>query len=240
MRAGRLVRLITCAMVNVLPEPVTPSSTWSRSYSPTPATSASIAVGWSPLGSYSDTSSKWMPPSDLSGRSGRCGVQASPFLMLGSPATSSAASEVRRRRRAGHAEGMRGRPRRARIFAAPPAPCRGRRPGRARTCRRTSGRCARPGHRCRPRSAPAPPRSRTGGFGALRAGLSSAARCSPSGVTSGFAAFDLPVGLGPRGLAGLIVSTLVSSPRGRPVLRGLGIGGIWQGATPGGRATRVR
>ena len=42
-------------MVKVLPEPVTPSSTWSRSAPSTPRTSSAMAVGWSPLGSYSDT-----------------------------------------------------------------------------------------------------------------------------------------------------------------------------------------
>ena len=33
-----------------------------------------MAVGWSPLGSYSDTSVKATPPSDFSGRGGRCGM----------------------------------------------------------------------------------------------------------------------------------------------------------------------
>ena len=42
-------------MVKVLPEPVTPSSTWSRSSARTPDTSSVMAVGWSPFGSYSDT-----------------------------------------------------------------------------------------------------------------------------------------------------------------------------------------
>ena len=65
---------MTCAAVKVLPEPVTPSSTWLRSCALTPATSSAMAVGWSPLGSYSDTSLKAMPPSLLSGRGGRCGV----------------------------------------------------------------------------------------------------------------------------------------------------------------------
>ena len=41
-------------MVKVLPEPVTPSSTWSRSCARTPFTSSSIACGWSPSGSNSD------------------------------------------------------------------------------------------------------------------------------------------------------------------------------------------
>ncbi len=37
-------------MVKVLPEPVTPSSTWSRSPRATPSMSAAIACGWSPAG----------------------------------------------------------------------------------------------------------------------------------------------------------------------------------------------
>src|SRR5262244_1910903 len=41
---------MTCAIVNVLPEPVTPSSTWSRSRRFSPATRSSIACGWSPAG----------------------------------------------------------------------------------------------------------------------------------------------------------------------------------------------
>ena len=40
-----------------------------------PSTSSAIAVGWSPFGSYSDLISKRTPPSDFSGRGGRCGVQ---------------------------------------------------------------------------------------------------------------------------------------------------------------------
>ena len=68
------MREITCAAVKVLPEPVTPSSTWSRSCLFTPSTSSAMAVGWSPLGSYSDTSLKATPPSDFSGRGGRCGM----------------------------------------------------------------------------------------------------------------------------------------------------------------------
>ena len=35
-----------------------------------------MAVGWSPLGAYSDTILKLMPPSDFSGRGGRCGVNS--------------------------------------------------------------------------------------------------------------------------------------------------------------------
>ena len=39
-----------------------------------PSTSSLIASGWSPRGSYSDLISKGTPPSDFSGRGGRCGV----------------------------------------------------------------------------------------------------------------------------------------------------------------------
>src|SRR5260221_6811308 len=42
---------ITLATVNVLPEPVIPSRTWCRSEAPRPASSWSIARGWSPFGS---------------------------------------------------------------------------------------------------------------------------------------------------------------------------------------------
>ena len=45
-------------MVKVLPEPVTPSSTWVRSWRLMPSTSSLIAVGWSPFGSYSDLITK--------------------------------------------------------------------------------------------------------------------------------------------------------------------------------------
>jgi hypothetical protein len=44
---GRWVSSITLAMVKVLPEPVTPSSTWLRSFSLAPATRSAMAVGWS-------------------------------------------------------------------------------------------------------------------------------------------------------------------------------------------------
>ena len=47
---------MTFAMVNVLPEPVTPSSVWYRSPRSRPPTSVSIACGWSPVGSKSETS----------------------------------------------------------------------------------------------------------------------------------------------------------------------------------------
>ena len=85
MRAGRCVSSITLAMVKVLPEPVTPSSTWVRSAELTPSTRSRIAVGWSPAGSKSDSILMTMPPSDFSGRAGRCGVQIWPFLCSGLP-----------------------------------------------------------------------------------------------------------------------------------------------------------
>ena len=65
---------MTCAAVKVLPEPVTPSRTWLRSSAATPSTNSLMAVGWSPFGSYSDTSLKATPPSLFSGRGGRCGM----------------------------------------------------------------------------------------------------------------------------------------------------------------------
>jgi len=49
--AGRCNASIVLAMVKVLPEPVTPSSTWSFSPCSAAATSSAIAVGWSPDGS---------------------------------------------------------------------------------------------------------------------------------------------------------------------------------------------
>jgi hypothetical protein len=91
MSAGRCVRSITCAMVKVLPEPVTPSSTWVRSSSFTPFTSSLIAVGWSPAGSNGDTSLNFLPPSDFAGRSGRCGAQVV-LLISGRPVSIRAAS----------------------------------------------------------------------------------------------------------------------------------------------------
>ena len=94
MSAGRCVASITLAMVKVLPEPVTPSSTWSRSCERTPLTNSSIACGWSPSGSNSDTTRNRRPPSDLSGRGGRCGTHGGRLRMLGSPSSSSALSEL--------------------------------------------------------------------------------------------------------------------------------------------------
>src|SRR3979490_2163699 len=70
MIAGRCVASITCAIVKVLPEPVTPSSTCERSWRLTPSTSSAIARGWSPSGLKSDVIQKRWPPSVLSGRGG--------------------------------------------------------------------------------------------------------------------------------------------------------------------------
>ena len=47
---------MTLAIVNVLPEPVTPSSTWLRSPRLSPSTSSGIARAWSPFSSKSETS----------------------------------------------------------------------------------------------------------------------------------------------------------------------------------------
>ena len=80
---------MTCAMVKVLPEPVTPSRTWSRSFSLMPSTSSLIAVGWSPFGVMSETILKRLPPSDFSGRAGLCGTNiaagasATPLFFVG-------------------------------------------------------------------------------------------------------------------------------------------------------------
>ena len=67
-------------MVKVLPEPVTPSSTWSRSMRvarPSPVRRWRWAGR--PPGSYSDTSLNLLPPSDFSGRAGRCGNKGGHF-----------------------------------------------------------------------------------------------------------------------------------------------------------------
>src|SRR5690606_29865059 len=53
--AGRLTRASTCAIVNVLPEPVTPSSTCALSPRRSPSTSWPMACGWSPRSSKSVT-----------------------------------------------------------------------------------------------------------------------------------------------------------------------------------------
>ena len=104
--AGRCVASITLAMVKVLPEPVTPSSTWSRSFARTPLTSSSIACGWSPSGSNSETTRNRRPPSDLSGRGGRWGVHGGRLRMLGSPSLEQRLQQFRARRRADQAVRM--------------------------------------------------------------------------------------------------------------------------------------
>jgi hypothetical protein len=44
-KVGRFNRATTCAIVKVLPDPVTPSSTWPRAPSRIRAVNASIAAG---------------------------------------------------------------------------------------------------------------------------------------------------------------------------------------------------
>ena len=58
MSVGFCIAAITFAAVNVLPDPVTPSSTWCFFFSTMPLQSASMALGWSPCGANSLTSSK--------------------------------------------------------------------------------------------------------------------------------------------------------------------------------------
>ena len=83
IRAGRWVCSMTLAMVKVLPEPVTPSSTWSRSPSAAWATSSAMAAGWSPAGVYFVSSRKGRETLSV-GREGRCGTQSA-----GAPGASS-------------------------------------------------------------------------------------------------------------------------------------------------------
>jgi hypothetical protein len=52
------------AMVKVLPEPVTPSRTWSLSPAARPSVSSRMARGWSPAGVYSETSWKSITTED--------------------------------------------------------------------------------------------------------------------------------------------------------------------------------
>mgnify|MGYP003694221645 CR=1 FL=1 len=139
--AGRCVRWITCAMVKVLPEPVTPSSTWLRSIWFTPSTNSVIACGWSPFGSYSALSSRAIPPSDFSGRGGRCGMN------IGMPPDTSGC--------VGNASAAAARTSRARWERS----C-GRASSALRTCRhvRASARAAPPG--ARPAGSICPPPSR--------------------------------------------------------------------------------
>jgi len=57
-----------------------------------PSTNSLIAVGWSPFGSYSDLITNGTPPSDFSGRGGRCGVQI--FTSPASPLNSGRPSRI--------------------------------------------------------------------------------------------------------------------------------------------------
>src|SRR5438105_1142958 len=71
-RVGRCTCCTRFATVNVFPLPVTPSSACWRSPRFTPATSSSIARGWSPCGLYSLTS--------LNGMAHECNRRSSPAL----------------------------------------------------------------------------------------------------------------------------------------------------------------
>ena len=55
---NELTRAMTCAMVNVLPEPVTPSRTCAGSPRSSPSVSSRMARAWSPLSSKSETRRK--------------------------------------------------------------------------------------------------------------------------------------------------------------------------------------
>ena len=66
MRAGRWSCSMTCAMVKVLPEPVTPRRVWSVRPFLMPSVRALIAVGWSPAGVNSDSMRKGFELSKLS------------------------------------------------------------------------------------------------------------------------------------------------------------------------------
>ena len=62
------------AMVADLPDPVIPNSVWNRWPVLTPSARRSIAVGWSPAGWKSDTTSKGRTnDGSIAGRSGREG-----------------------------------------------------------------------------------------------------------------------------------------------------------------------
>ena len=58
---------MTCAIVKVLPEPVTPRRTWSVSPLLAASTRSAMAVGWSPAGVIVVARRKGMPPSDFVG-----------------------------------------------------------------------------------------------------------------------------------------------------------------------------
>src|SRR5262249_10037873 len=77
---GRFTRVMVCAMLNVLPEPVTPSRTCALSPRFSPSTSSSIARAWSPFSSKSVTRLK------------RSYFEAIELLSVPRPATHAAAS----------------------------------------------------------------------------------------------------------------------------------------------------
>src|SRR5690606_24502329 len=56
MSVGRSTAAMTFAIVNVLPEPVTPSSVWCLLFARRDSTSVAMACGWSPVGAYSEAS----------------------------------------------------------------------------------------------------------------------------------------------------------------------------------------
>lgn len=60
IRTGRCIFCITCAILNVLPEPVTPNKVWYAKPDCKPLTSALIAVGWSPAGLKFEINSKFL------------------------------------------------------------------------------------------------------------------------------------------------------------------------------------
>ena len=59
---GLCTLLIIFAIVNVLPEPVTPSNVWYFFPASIPLDKYSIACGWSPVGLYSECNLNIFPP----------------------------------------------------------------------------------------------------------------------------------------------------------------------------------
>jgi hypothetical protein len=92
MTAGRCVASITLAMVKVLPEPVTPSSTWLRSPFSTALDEVGdggrLVAGGLVVGLHADGDAAF----GFVGRGGRCGVQILPSLNSGLPLSISADS----------------------------------------------------------------------------------------------------------------------------------------------------
>ena len=159
-----------------------------------------MAVGWSPLGSYSDEILKSMPPSDFSGRAGRWGTQGrsfrrtSPLFSSRSSTSAVAAAPVTPR---------------ASCTVPPPSAL----PSRVGAgSKRACGASEKPLPRVASRSATA-----AGARASFRAGFSRAARCSSSGTRSGRPA----LGAAPRrgGLAAGASATGLAAALGRPGLR---------------------